>query len=117
MKEQEKEMGHLHLHQYHPMPTKVWQTLVDNLEEVEELECDPSRLQFSSRLSHWLALLKLYGDSLGLLRTDFPHTVCTLVAGTQAENPDWNTIGIFKVSNGSGKRRELVPTKATAGDS
>lgn len=35
----------------------------------------------------------------------------------QAENPDWNSIGIFKISNVSGKRRELVPTKATAGDS
>ena len=35
----------------------------------------------------------------------------------QAENPDWNSIGIFKVSNVSGKRRELVPTKASTSDS
>ncbi|KAJ6733578.1 GLUTAMATE-RICH WD REPEAT-CONTAINING PROTEIN 1 [Salix koriyanagi] len=99
------------------MPTKVWQPGVDNLEEGEELECDPHRLQLSSRLSRWPCLsFDVVRDSLGLLRTDFPHTVY-FVAGTQAENPDWNSIGIFKVSNVSGKRRELVPTKATTSDS
>uniref|UniRef100_A0A2P2K1S3 Uncharacterized protein n=1 Tax=Rhizophora mucronata TaxID=61149 RepID=A0A2P2K1S3_RHIMU len=35
----------------------------------------------------------------------------------QAEKYSWNSIGIFKVSNISGKRRELVPAKATTGES
>ncbi|KAF9678879.1 hypothetical protein SADUNF_Sadunf07G0082100 [Salix dunnii] len=100
------------------MPTKVWQPGVDNLEEGEELECDPTAYN-SLHAFHigWPCLsFDIVRDSLGLLRTDFPHTVY-FVAGTQAENPDWNSIGIFKVSNVSGKRRELVPTKATGSDS
>ncbi|KAL9377863.1 hypothetical protein Peur_029198 [Populus x canadensis] len=100
------------------MPTKVWQPGVDNLEEGEELECDPTAYN-SLHAFHigWPCLsFDVVRDSLGLLRTDFPHSVY-FVAGTQAENPDWNSIGIFKISNVSGKRRELVPSKATAGDS
>ena len=31
----------------------------------------------------------------------------------QALKAAWNSIGIFKISNISGKRRELVPTKST----
>jgi len=31
----------------------------------------------------------------------------------QAEKPSWNSIGIFKVSNISGKRREPVPKVET----
>ena len=31
----------------------------------------------------------------------------------QAEKPSWNSIGIFKVSNISGKRREPVPKRET----
>ncbi|GFP96090.1 glutamate-rich WD repeat-containing protein 1, partial [Phtheirospermum japonicum] len=46
--------------------------------------------------------------SLGLVRTEFPHTAYC-VAGTQAEKSSWNSIGIFKISNISGKRRDLVP--------
>lgn len=53
-------------------------------------------------------------DSLGLIRTEFPHTVY-VVAGTQADKPSLNSIDIFKVSNISGKRRELVPKKAVDG--
>ncbi|XP_019263992.1 PREDICTED: uncharacterized protein LOC109241682 isoform X3 [Nicotiana attenuata] len=49
-------------------------------------------------------------DSLGLVRTEFPHTVYC-VARTQAEKSTWNLIGIFKLSNISGKRRDLVPDK------
>ncbi|KAJ6419417.1 hypothetical protein OIU84_029514 [Salix udensis] len=100
------------------MPTKVWQPGVDNLEEGEELECDPTAYNCLHAFHiGWPCLsFDVVRDSLGLLRTDFPHTVY-FVAGTQAENPDWNSIGIFKVSNVSGKRRELVPTKATTSDS
>lgn len=32
----------------------------------------------------------------------------------QAEKSDWNSIGIFKVSNISGKRRDLLPKKSNA---
>ena len=42
-----------------------------------------------------------------------------MVIVLQAEKAAWNSIGIFKLSNISGKRRELVPTpttKATADD-
>uniref|UniRef100_A0A6N2MTI8 Histone-binding protein RBBP4-like N-terminal domain-containing protein n=1 Tax=Salix viminalis TaxID=40686 RepID=A0A6N2MTI8_SALVM len=99
------------------MPTKVWQPGVDNLEEGEELECDPTAYNCLHAFHiGWPCLsFDVVRDSLGLLRTDFPHTVY-FVAGL-AENPDWNSIGIFKVSNVSGKRRELVPTKATTSDS
>ncbi|XP_058000052.1 protein HEAT STRESS TOLERANT DWD 1 [Hevea brasiliensis] len=99
------------------MPTKVWQPGVDKLEEGEELECDPS-VYNSLHGFHigWPCLsFDIVRDSLGLLRTEFPHTVY-LVAGTQAEKASYNSIGIFKVSNVSGKRRELVPTTKTSGD-
>ncbi|GMP59558.1 hypothetical protein CsSME_00022796 [Camellia sinensis var. sinensis] len=49
-------------------------------------------LQFTPCLSHWLALFK-------------------------AEKASRNSIGIFKLSNISGKRRELVPSKSTTNDS
>lgn len=35
----------------------------------------------------------------------------------QAEKPSWNSIGIFKITNISGKRHELVPSKSAADDS
>jgi hypothetical protein len=34
----------------------------------------------------------------------------------QAEKPSWNSIGIFKVSNITGKRRDLVPSKPATDD-
>ncbi|KAF3439594.1 hypothetical protein FNV43_RR17872 [Rhamnella rubrinervis] len=91
-------------------PAKVWQPGVDKLEEDEELECDPSAYN-SLHAFHigWPCLsFDVVRDSLGLVRTEFPHTVY-FVAGTQAEKASWNSIGIFKISNISGKRRELVP--------
>ncbi|CAL1399113.1 unnamed protein product [Linum trigynum] len=99
-------------------PMTVWQPGVDKLEEGEELECDPSAYN-SLHAFHvgWPCLsLDVVHDSLGLVRTDFPHTVY-LVSGTQAENPAWNSIGIFKVSNVSGKRRKLVPSENADGES
>ncbi|KAK6118234.1 hypothetical protein DH2020_048020 [Rehmannia glutinosa] len=89
---------------------KVWQPGVDKLEEGEELQCDPSAYN-SLHAFHigWPCLsFDILRDSLGLVRTEFPHTVYC-VAGTQAEKSSWNSIGIFKLSNISGKRRELVP--------
>ncbi|KAL5572488.1 hypothetical protein UlMin_022085 [Ulmus minor] len=95
-------------------PAKVWQPGVDKLEEGEELQCDASAYN-SLHAFHigWPCLsFDIVRDSLGLIRTEFPHTVF-FVAGTQAEKAAWNSIGIFKVSNISGKRRDLVPTKST----
>ncbi|KAI5664691.1 hypothetical protein M9H77_24014 [Catharanthus roseus] len=93
-------------------PAKVWQPGVDKLEEGEELQCDPSAYN-SLHAFHigWPCLsFDILRDSLGLVRTEFPHTVYC-VAGTQAEKASWNSIGIFKISNVSGKRRALVPKK------
>ncbi|XP_019249146.1 PREDICTED: glutamate-rich WD repeat-containing protein 1 isoform X1 [Nicotiana attenuata] len=94
------------------LPAKVWQPGVDKLEEGEELQCDPSAYN-SLHAFHigWPCLsFDVLRDSLGLVRTEFPHTVYC-VAGTQAEKSSWNSIGIFKLSNVSGKRRDLVPDK------
>ncbi|GAU23491.1 hypothetical protein TSUD_81730 [Trifolium subterraneum] len=71
------------------VPVKVWQPGVDNFD--------------------------ILRDTLGLVRTEFPHTVY-FVTGTQAEKPSWNSIGIFKVSNISGKRRELLPKTSDSMD-
>ncbi|XAR53432.1 hypothetical protein NMG60_11021979 [Bertholletia excelsa] len=97
------------------LPTKVWQPGVDKLEEGEELQCDPSAYN-SLHAFHigWPCLsFDVVRDSLGLVRTEFPHTVYC-VAGTQAEKASWNSIGIFKISNISGKRGDLVPSKSVA---
>ncbi|KAI4335307.1 hypothetical protein L6164_013967 [Bauhinia variegata] len=96
------------------LPVKVWQPGVDKLEEGEELQCDPSAYN-SLHAFHigWPCLsFDIVRDSLGLVRTEFPHTVY-FMAGTQAEKASYNSIGIFKVSNISGKRRELVPKPST----
>ncbi|KAL5175274.1 Glutamate-rich WD repeat-containing protein 1 [Glycine soja] len=96
------------------IPAKVWQPGVDKLEEGEELQCDPSAYN-SLHAFHigWPCLsFDILRDSLGLVRTEFPHTVY-FMAGTQAEKPSWNSIGIFKVSNITGKRREPVPKLGT----
>ncbi|KAL0347529.1 UNVERIFIED_CONTAM: Glutamate-rich WD repeat-containing protein 1 [Sesamum calycinum] len=63
---------------------KVWQPGVDKLEEGEELQCDPSAYN-SLHAFHigWPCLsFDVLRDSLGLVRTEFPHTVYC-VAGTQ----------------------------------
>ncbi|XP_049371001.1 protein HEAT STRESS TOLERANT DWD 1-like [Solanum verrucosum] len=93
------------------LAAKVWQPGVDELEEGEELQCDPSAYN-SLHAFHigWPCMsFDVVRDSLGLVRTEFPHTVYC-VAGTQAEKSSWNSIGIFKLSNISGKRRDLVPS-------
>ncbi|KAK3005055.1 hypothetical protein RJ639_017392, partial [Escallonia herrerae] len=98
-------------------PAKVWQPGVDNLEEGEELQCDPSAYN-SLHAFHigWPCLsFDVVHDSLSLIRTEFPHTVYC-VAGTQAEKSSLNSIGIFKLSNIRGKRREPVPTKSVGDD-
>ena len=37
------------------------------------------------------------------------NEIYTAILVLQAEKASWNSIGIFKISNISGKRRELVP--------
>lgn len=99
------------------LPMKVWQPGVDKLEEGEELQCDPTAYN-SLHAFHigWPCLsFDIVRDTLGLVRNEFPHTAY-FVAGTQAEKPSWNSIGVFKVSNISGKRRELVSNKPATGD-
>lgn len=99
------------------MPAKVWQPGVDKLEEGEELQCDPSAYNslHAFRISWPCLSFDIVRDTLGLVRTEFPHTVY-FVAGTQAEKASWNSIGIFKISNVSGKRRELLPSKPVTDD-
>lgn len=98
------------------MPARVWQPGVDKIEEGEELQCDPSAYN-SLHAFHvgWPCLsFDIVRDSLGLVRTEFPHTIY-VVAGTQAATPITNSIDLFKLSNISGKRRDLVPKKAADG--
>ncbi|XP_071699364.1 protein HEAT STRESS TOLERANT DWD 1-like [Rutidosis leptorrhynchoides] len=93
------------------IPAKVWQPGVDALEEGEELQCHPSAYNSLHALHiGWPCLsFDIVRDSLGLVRTEFPHTIYC-VTGTQANNAP-NSIGVFKISNISGKKRELVLTK------
>uniref|UniRef100_A0A3Q7GFW1 Uncharacterized protein n=1 Tax=Solanum lycopersicum TaxID=4081 RepID=A0A3Q7GFW1_SOLLC len=110
--------------------SKVWEAGVDKLEEGEELQCDPSAYN-ALHAFHigWpcMRYLTVLRDSLGMVRTEFSHTAYC-VAGTQvsflhsmllpfihcifhADKRASNSIGIFKLSNIFGKRRDLVPTK------
>ncbi|CAN1142703.1 Protein HEAT STRESS TOLERANT DWD 1 [Linum perenne] len=100
------------------MPTEVWQPGVDKLEEGEELECDITAYN-SLHAFHtgWPCLsFDIVRDPRGFVRTEFPHTVY-FVAGTQAGKAAWNSVGICKVSNVSGKRRDVVPKKIGDGES
>ncbi|XP_010541056.1 PREDICTED: glutamate-rich WD repeat-containing protein 1 isoform X2 [Tarenaya hassleriana] len=99
------------------MPTRVWQPGVDKLEDGEELQCDPSVYNCLHGFHvGWPCLsFDILHDNLGLNRTEFPHTVY-MVAGTQAEKAAWNSIGIFKISNVSGKRRDVLPKKLANGE-
>ncbi|XP_021747042.1 glutamate-rich WD repeat-containing protein 1-like [Chenopodium quinoa] len=97
-------------------PARVWQPGVDTVGEDEELQWDPSAYN-SYHAFHmgWPCLsFDIIQDTLGLVRTEFPHTIY-VVAGTQADKPSLNSIEIFKLSNISGKKRELVPKKAADG--
>ncbi|XP_072976699.1 protein HEAT STRESS TOLERANT DWD 1 [Typha angustifolia] len=98
-------------------PPKVWQPGVDQLEEGEELQFDPTAYNYLRGFDiGWPCLsFDIVHDSLGLIRTEFPHTVYG-VAGTQAEKASWNYIGIFKLSNITGKKRQLVPAPSAGSD-
>nr|CAB3462966.1 unnamed protein product [Digitaria exilis] len=98
-------------------PAKVWQPGVDALEDGEELQFDPEAYNYLRGFSiGWSCLsFDVVRDQLGLVRSEFPHTFYG-VAGTQAEKASWNYIGVFKLSNISGKKREPIPASAVDGD-
>ncbi|KAJ1295536.1 hypothetical protein BS78_01G231900 [Paspalum vaginatum] len=98
-------------------PAKVWQPGVDALEDGEELQFDPQAYNYLQGFGiGWSCLsFDVVRDQLGLVRSEFPHMVYG-VAGTQAEKPQWNYIGVFKLSNISGKKREPIPASAVDGD-
>ncbi|XP_048431620.1 uncharacterized protein LOC125468073 [Pyrus x bretschneideri] len=76
----------------------------------------------------WTSWRMVKSSNLRIKVSSFPRELkvsssplkANFVAGTQvlhAEKAAWNSHGIFKVSNISGKKRELVPAKATDDDS
>jgi ribosome assembly protein RRB1 len=91
---------------------------VDTLEEGEELQFDPQAYNYLRGFNiGWPCLsFDVVRDQLGLVRSEFPHTLYG-VAGTQAERATWNYIGIFKICNINGKKREPIPASAIDGDS
>uniref|UniRef100_A0A0D9X244 Uncharacterized protein n=1 Tax=Leersia perrieri TaxID=77586 RepID=A0A0D9X244_9ORYZ len=99
------------------VPAKVWQPGVDELEEGEELQFDPEAYNYLQGFNiGWPCLsFDVVHDQLGLVRSEFPHTLYG-VAGTQAERASWNYIGIFKICNINGKKREPVPNSAIDAD-
>ncbi|TVU27103.1 hypothetical protein EJB05_29682 [Eragrostis curvula] len=99
-------------------PAKVWQPGVDALEEGEELQFDPDAYNYLRGFNiGWPCLsFDIVRDQLGLVRSEFPHTLYG-VAGTQAEKAPLNYIGIFKLSNINGKKREPIPASAVDGNS
>nr|ACG42483.1 glutamate-rich WD repeat-containing protein 1 [Zea mays] len=98
-------------------PAKVWQPVVDTLEDGEELQFDPQAYNYLRGFGiGWSCLsFDVVRDQLGLVRSEFPHTFYG-VAGTQAEKASWNYIGVFKLSNISGKKREPIPASAVEAD-
>ncbi|WVZ58867.1 hypothetical protein U9M48_009093 [Paspalum notatum var. saurae] len=97
---------------------KVWQPGVDALEDGEELQFDPKAYNYLRGFSiGWPCMsFDILRDQLGLVRSDFPHTLYG-IAGTQAEKAPWNYIGIFKLSNIIGKKREPMPSLGDDSDS
>ncbi|KAG9151920.1 hypothetical protein Leryth_002193 [Lithospermum erythrorhizon] len=97
---------------------RVWQPLVDKLEDGEDLCYVPSAYNSIHRFRVNSSCLSfdILRDNLGLVRSAFPHTVFC-VTGTQAVKASSNYIGIFKLSNLSGKRRDLVPAEKDVEDS
>ncbi|KAL6905687.1 hypothetical protein ACP4OV_003288 [Aristida adscensionis] len=98
-------------------PAKVWQPGVDALEDGEELQFDPEAYNYLRAFNiGWPCLsFDVVRDQLGLIRSEFPHTLYG-VAGTQADKAPLNYIGIFKLSNINGKKREPIPASAVDGD-
>jgi len=98
-------------------PAKVWQPGVDTLEDGEELQFDPEAYNYLRGFDiGWSCLsFDIVRDQLGLIRSEFPHTLYG-VAGTQAQKASSNYIGIFKLSNIRGKKREPIPASTVDAD-
>ncbi|KAG6730463.1 hypothetical protein I3842_01G081100 [Carya illinoinensis] len=104
------------------MPAKVWQPGVEKLEEGEELQCDP--LAYNSLHAFhigWPCIRRVVLFTVSILyaihwdRSEWSsHNQCI---SSWAEKASWNSIGIFKTFNITGKRREPVPSKPAAGNS
>ncbi|KAG6467352.1 hypothetical protein ZIOFF_074825 [Zingiber officinale] len=88
-------------------PAKVWQPGVDALEEGEELQFDPSAYNHLRGFSiGWPCLsFDIVHDSLGLVRTEFPHTVYG-VGGTQ----------VWDISSHLNDLAESVSSSTVGGD-
>ncbi|OIW18025.1 hypothetical protein TanjilG_07609 [Lupinus angustifolius] len=89
---------------------KVWQPGVDKLEEGKQTYycAKVHRLLKGDPKHEAPTYFDIVRDTLGLVRTEFPHMVY-FMAETQAEKASWNSTGIFKVTNISGKRHEPLP--------
>ncbi|KAL3688519.1 hypothetical protein R1sor_014828 [Riccia sorocarpa] len=89
-------------------PARVWRPGVDNLEDGEELQFDPTAYDCLHAFHlGWPCLsFDIARDALGVLRNDFPHTMFC-VAGTQADAAQNNSIIVAKLSNVTGVRRGL----------
>ncbi|CAM6100422.1 unnamed protein product [Calypogeia fissa] len=87
-------------------PVRVWQPGVDNLEDGEELQFDPTAYDCLHAFHlGWPCLsFDVARDGLGMMRNDFPHTLF-MVAGTQADAGPNNAVVVAKLSNISGVRR------------
>ncbi|KAH9320783.1 hypothetical protein KI387_015422, partial [Taxus chinensis] len=87
-------------------PAKVWQPGLDKLEEGEELTFDKTAYDCLHAFNvGWPCLsFDVIRDTLGLVRTEFPHTVYC-VTGTQADQAANNEIGIFRLLSISGQIR------------
>ncbi|XP_020529985.1 glutamate-rich WD repeat-containing protein 1 isoform X1 [Amborella trichopoda] len=99
-------------------PAKVWQPGVDMINEGEELQFDRSAYDCLHAFNvGWPCLsFDIIRDEQGLVRTGFPHSLYC-VAGTQAEDASSNSIGIVRLSNISGKKRNLVPMQSDDNES
>ncbi|GJP53882.1 hypothetical protein CLOM_g13004 [Closterium sp. NIES-68] len=78
----------------------VWRPGVDDMEEGEELQFDPSAYNCLHQFRlNWPCLsLDVVPDSLGDNRKSFPHTLF-FVAGTQAPSADGNVVAAVRLAN------------------
>lgn len=100
----------------------VWRAGVDPLEDGEELTYDPTAYECLHRFRFaWPCLsFDIARDALGQReKTQFPYE-CTVVAGTQANDPNENALYIARLSNVSqgkhGPKREKKDKKADDGE-
>ena len=78
----------------------VWRAGIDPIEEGEELSYDPTAYQClqTFRFSWPCLSFDILRDGLGPKREQFPHE-CYIVAGTQAGDPNNNSVCVARLSN------------------